>query len=230
MRAKLEGQLPPGEKGGQGHCPFVEPSSHQACTGRLTPYLGLCQPGPHHLSHSGDFLRSCSTQTAGPPKLHPLAFPNKWTVLAYASNFPKNLSKIHKSQTSRLWPLCALILLNSPGPGRHQWGCLSLSQAPPSLAQVATICRTLCNSCQVAPAGQSAAEACASLTFHQLELMPHFPNGKEARKCCARMYQEKEESSVSTEYMLWQTCFKGNNKMNICVPNTQLNKQTSTVT
>ena len=120
--------------------PLINRASRQA------PYLS--QPGSHCLPHSGDSLRPCSTQIWRLLKLFPMAFPNKWPVLAHGSYFPKI------SPTRSIWPQHVSCILPSglkPGNSNSQ-SCLQLgfTWSSPNPAQVAAIGRTFCSSCRAA--------------------------------------------------------------------------------
>ena len=98
------------------------------------------------MPHPGDSLRPCLTQIAHPLKLFSVFFPYEWLVLAHASDFPKIF------QISSIWPMCLYFTTSGPSPstGRASFGSqLGLAWAPPSPAQLAAICRSLCISGRV---------------------------------------------------------------------------------
>ena len=84
----------------------------------------------HCLTHPGDFMRLCLTHLVGPTKLFPVAFPNKWLILAHASDIPKF------SQTGGIWlqrALCHLLSCprsdtSSSQPWFTAWPCLGISK------------------------------------------------------------------------------------------------------
>ena len=96
--------------------------------------------------HPGDSLRLHPTQLSGPPKLFPAAFSYGWPVVGIVSEYPKICQK------SSTWPQHALYHV-APGLALAAASLglqLGLTRTPPSPAQVAAVCRSLCSSSRLA--------------------------------------------------------------------------------
>ena len=95
-----------------GIIPFLVPPQQSHRTGSQVPYLRLFKPDSQYLPHPGDYLRPCTTQLSGPPKLFLATFPYKWLALVHDSDIPKF------SQASSIWLQQVLYhSLSCPSPG-----------------------------------------------------------------------------------------------------------------